>query len=98
MRDRTYYEKRKDYFEDINFGESNEANNTAYFIRMTYEKKETTNDLDTDLKLLSNSVDYEGDYTEFKYEGKIIYYAKKEKILSGGKDKAYMFFWICKIR
>jgi hypothetical protein len=90
--DKMYYEKHENYFEDINFGESNKKENIAYFVRITYENKAITNNIDTNLKLLSNSVNYNGNYTEFQYEDKTFYYAKTEKLLSNGKSKAYTFF------
>ncbi|WP_026679021.1 hypothetical protein [Fictibacillus gelatini] len=91
--DEAYYERHKDYYEAINFGESSKKDNISYYVRNTYEKGEITNDIDVNLNLLSDYIHYKGEYSKFNYDDKTIYFAKDtERVNDENNGVFYGFF------
>ncbi|UTR16154.1 hypothetical protein MM221_06230 [Salipaludibacillus sp. LMS25] len=74
--DATYY-NQKAVNEVFTFGVRNEKDNVAYGFKLTYEDRGTTEKIDTYLKILSNRVNYDGEYNIFKQNNKTYYYAKR---------------------
>ncbi|WP_454098310.1 hypothetical protein [Metabacillus sp. SLBN-84] len=56
------YEAVKDQFESLSFGEKQIDEKISYFIKLSYEDNSSTRDIDTKLELLSNGVEYKGEY------------------------------------
>src|SRR5690625_4211914 len=81
--DDIYYEKVNDSYEALHFGEGKESSEVAYVIRSTYKQGENTNNIELYLTLLSESIDYDGEYEEIELDDKVIYFAMKgEKVNS----------------
>lgn len=86
------YEKHKDYFEAIYYGENERESNTTFFVESTYEDKKITKDIGVNLDLLSESIGYQGKYKQFHSDGTKIYYAK-QKYRPGKEDNITYFFF-----
>ncbi|WHY78025.1 hypothetical protein QNH20_02320 [Neobacillus sp. WH10] len=84
------YEKNKDFFETLSFGEQVKEENLSFYYKMTFEDRTKTNDIDINLTLLSEYAGYEGEYETFEHDGKTYYYAKD----TSTEDKVtyYSFF------
>ncbi|KEZ49284.1 hypothetical protein AZ46_0214590 [Metabacillus indicus LMG 22858] len=67
------YEAVKDQFESLSFGEKRIDEKISYFIKLSYEDNSSTRDIDTKLKLLSNGVEYKGDYKKVVQGDYMIY-------------------------
>jgi hypothetical protein len=93
---REWYEKREKYFEYSVISGVRERENIIYNIDMVYENSPITDDIDTNLFLLSSSAyaNYDGEYTKIKADRSTIYFAKNEQHISvdNKKDIVYQFF------
>src|SRR5690625_3836589 len=89
---RTYYEKANDLFETLHFGESKKSSDLAYAIRSTYNQGRDTNDIELYLTLLSDSIDYDGEYEEIELDDKVIYFARKSEKVNSNVNNAFDFF------
>src|SRR5690625_2476290 len=89
---RTYYEKANDLFETLHFGESKKSSDLAYAIRSTYNQGKDTNDIELYLTLLSDSIDYDGEYEEIELDDKVIYFARKSEKVNSNVNNAFDFF------
>ena len=90
--DDIYYEKVNDSYEALHFGEGKESSEVAYVIRSTYKQGENTNDIELNLTLLSESIDFDGEYEEIELDDKVIYFAKKSEKVNSKVDNAFDFF------
>src|SRR5690625_2945176 len=89
---RTYYEKVNDSYEALHFGESKESSNVAYVIRSIYKQGKDTNDIELYLTLLSDSIDYDGEYEEIEIDDKVIYFARKSEKVNSKVNNPFDFF------
>src|SRR5690625_462986 len=48
--------------------------------------------LSTQIKLLSNTIDYDGEYEEIEWDDKVIYFAKKSAKVNSNVNNAFEFF------
>jgi|SRR5690625_2728792 len=90
--DDIYYEKVNDSYEALHFGESKESSNVAYVIRSIYKQGENTNNIELYLTLLSDSLDYDGEYEEIELDDKVIYFARKSEKVNSKVNNAFDFF------
>ena len=92
--DNSYYERHKDYYEAIYYGDSYSKSNIAYSVKATYEDKQITEDIDVNLDLLKDSLDYSGGFQKLNSKDQAYYYAKKiDKVgKKGDVQKFYEFF------
>src|SRR5690625_2756400 len=89
---RTYYEKVNDSYEALRIGESNKSFDEAYAIRSTYNQGKDTNDIELYLTLLSDSINYDGEYEEIELDDKVIYFARKSEKVNSKVNNAFDFF------
>src|SRR5690625_2513107 len=89
---RTYYEKENDSFEALHFGESKKSSDVAYAIRSTYNYGKIADRLSTQFKLLSNTINYDGEYEEIELDDKVIYFARKSAKVNSNMNNAFEFF------
>jgi len=94
--DDIYYQKRHDSYEALHFGESKESSDVPFYVRATYNHGEVADRLSTQFKLLSGSLDYDGEYEEIELDNKVIYFARKKYITKGGNRSSYRFFGLIK--
>src|SRR5690625_3295859 len=94
--DDIYYEKRHDSFETLHFGEGKEVSEVPYYVRSTYNQGKDTNDIELYLTILSQSLDYDGEYEEIELDNKVIYFARKKYITKGEDRSSYRFFGLIK--
>src|SRR5690625_2927669 len=90
--DDIYYEKVNDSYEALHFCESKESSNVAYVIRSIYKQGENTNNIELYLTLLSDSLDYDGEYEEIELDDKVIYFARKSEKVNSKVNNAFDFF------
>jgi hypothetical protein len=90
--DEMFYEREKDYFETVNFGETNESSNISYYVVATYENQPVTKEVDANLSLLSESVKYEGEYSIEELKDRTIYFGKKEHKPENEDSATHIFF------
>src|SRR5690625_886795 len=90
--DDIYYEKVNDSYEALHFGEGKESSEVAYVIRSTYKQGENTNNIELYLTLLSESIDYDGEYEEIELDDKVIYFAMKGEKVNSKVNNAFDFF------
>src|SRR5690625_6073303 len=90
--DDIYYEKVNDSYEALHFGESKESSNVAYVIRSIYKQGESTNKIVLYLTLLSDSLDYDGEYEDIELDDKVIYFARKSENVNSKVNNAFDFF------
>src|SRR5690625_5007482 len=95
--DDIYYEKVNDSYEALHFGESKESSNVAYVIRSIYKQGENTNNIELYLTLLSDSLDYDGEYEEIELDDKVIYFARKSEKVNSKVNNDFDFFGYIKI-
>ncbi|MFC7373520.1 hypothetical protein ACFQPF_17905 [Fictibacillus iocasae] len=88
--DEMFYERVKESFERINFGENTEDNFT-YFVRLFYENKPSMTDLELNLSVLSDEQKYKGTYKETRGKDTLIKYATRI-LKASEKDNAYITF------
>jgi hypothetical protein len=93
---RGLYEKHDKYYESSVIAGVREQENIIYDIDTVYENRRITDDIDTNLFLLSSSAyaNYDGEYTKIKAVRSTIYFAKNEQHISvdNKKDTVYKFF------
>src|SRR5690625_3711210 len=87
-----YYEKVNDSFETLHFGESKESSDVPYFIQTTYNQSNDTNDIELYLTLLSEDLEYNGEYEEIELDNKVIYFARKSVKVNSDENNAFDFF------
>jgi hypothetical protein len=91
--DRMFYEKHGKYFEALHFGGGRGKENISNYIRMIYENRKITEDIDVNISLLSDDVHYNGKYTKLELNDKTIYFGKNEQHISNNNsDIIYYFF------
>src|SRR5690625_4384581 len=90
--DDMYYEKVNDSYEALHFGESKESSEVPFYVRSTYNQGKDTNDIELYLSLLSDSIDYDGEYEEIELDNKVIYFARKSSKVDSDKDNVFDFF------
>jgi len=94
--DEGLYEKHEKDYERSFIRGSRKKENVAYTIHVIYENDEITEDIDTNLFLLSSKAyaDYDGEYKKMKGDKVTIYFAKKERHTSnnGKQNVVYKFF------
>src|SRR5690625_837332 len=86
------YEKTEDSFEMLHFGEGKESSDVPFYVRSTYKQGKNTNDTELYLSLLSESLDYDGEYEEIELDNKFIYFARKSSKVDSNKDNVFDFF------
>ncbi|GCD81231.1 putative lipoprotein YvcA [Parageobacillus thermoglucosidasius] len=91
---RGLYEKHDKYYESSVIAGVREQENIIYDIDMVYENRLRTEDIESDLFLLSADADYNGEYTKIEADRSTIYFAKNEQHISvdNKKDIVYKFF------
>src|SRR5690625_4631966 len=85
----------RDWSSDVcssDLGESKESSNVAYVIRSIYKQGENTNNIELYLTLLSESIDYDGEYEEIELDDKVIYFAMKGEKVNSKVNNAFDFF------
>lgn len=92
--DQSYYQRDKDNYEEIYYGENIRGKNITYYVNLTYENSATTEFKDVNLNILPEAVGYKGNYQKFKSDNKTIYYAKDTQHTKHSKNPAtaYRFF------
>src|SRR5690625_4964052 len=90
--DDIYYQKKHDSFETLHFGESRESSEVPFYVRATYNQDKDTNDNELYLSLLSDSLDYDGEYEEIELDNRVIYFARKSSKVDSDKDNVFDFF------
>src|SRR5690625_2637212 len=70
-----YFERNGNTFEIIRYGEGEATNEFLYYTTFTFEEGKRTEEPESLLRLLSSSVNYDGDYEDINYDDKIIYFA-----------------------
>src|SRR5690625_4538365 len=90
--DDIYYEKVNDSYEALHFGESKESSNVAYVIRSIYKQGENTNNIELYLTLLSDSLDYDGEYEEIELDDKVIYVERKREKVNSKVNNGFDLF------
>ncbi|MFC7373518.1 hypothetical protein ACFQPF_17895 [Fictibacillus iocasae] len=88
--DEMFYERVKESFESIDFGE-NTAGNFTYDVTLFYENKPSMTDLEVNLSVLSDMQGYTGNYKETNGNETLIKYASEIHEISKG-DNAYFTF------
>ncbi|HEY4553965.1 MAG TPA: hypothetical protein VIG80_12270 [Bacillaceae bacterium] len=86
------YEREKDHFELLDFGESLEGKNISYNIQVIFENSAINQSLSGNLELLSGSIDYDGEYDQFKHNGKTFYYGERVHEIQGENNDVYNYF------
>src|SRR5690625_7327787 len=89
--DDMYYEKVNDSYEALHFGESKESSEVPFYVRSTYNQGKDTNDIELYLTLLSDSIDYDGEYEEIELDDKVIYFARKSEKVNSKVNNAFYF-------
>ncbi|NRG46220.1 hypothetical protein HRF87_15845 [Bacillus sp. CRN 9] len=84
------YEKNENLYESLSFGENKQDENLAFYYMITYEDRSITNEIESNLSLLSSYANYERDYEEFEVNDITFYYA--EDIYEVEGNKAYNYF------
>lgn len=92
------YERHKDYYEAIYYGEALKHKNIAYYVKVTYENKEITKDIDVNLDLLSGSLHYKGDYKKFSSENQTYYYATDKDEVGKGEERQTYYDFFCYVK
>src|SRR5690625_8025077 len=92
------YEKTNDSFETLQFGEGKESSDVPYFIQSTYNHGKNTNDIELYLSILSESLDYDGEYKEIELDNKIIYCARKSVKVNSDENNDFDFFGYIKLK
>jgi hypothetical protein len=89
-----FYEKHDKYFEALRCAGIREDENITYYIDMVYENRLRTEDIESDLFLLSADANYKGEYTKIEVDRSTIYFAKNENDISvnNKKNTDYKFF------
>lgn len=90
--DQSYYERHKEHFEAIYYGGESKRDNITYYVDTTYENEQSTQNIEAGLKLLSDSIKYDGGYKKIREKKKTIYFAKNIHSLKDGENKVYRFF------
>ncbi len=75
--DQSFYHRRDDKYEEINFGETIKSKNLEYFVVGRYEDKKSTKLIDINLEMLAKSNGYEGNFEKYTLKDNTIYYAEK---------------------
>ncbi|MDY0405171.1 hypothetical protein P5G51_006925 [Virgibacillus sp. 179-BFC.A HS] len=92
-----YYERDKNNYEAIDFsGENEKITGGPYYINAIYDDKHDTKNTDIYLGLLSDSLDYEGEYKKQDYKEKTVYFAKMKYTTKDKKSNTYRFFGLIK--
>ncbi|HEY4553966.1 MAG TPA: hypothetical protein VIG80_12275, partial [Bacillaceae bacterium] len=60
------YERNKDFYEKLYIGEATKEKNISYNISLTYEEREVTNDIDSNIYLLSTIGKYDGEFKKIE--------------------------------
>ncbi|WP_164218662.1 hypothetical protein [Virgibacillus sp. YIM 98842] len=94
--DQGYFEKSGETFEAIRYGEDESSNDFLYYTTFTFDEGERTEEPENLLKLLSSSVNYDGDYEEMKYNDKTIYFATMQFVTDTGTNSTDRFFGLVK--
>ncbi|KEZ48961.1 hypothetical protein GS18_0216225 [Metabacillus indicus] len=90
--DQSFYEIEGEHFENIIFGADDEEENTTYSIINTYENQPVTEKVEANLSLISDSVNYEGNYNKKEFDDKTIYFASKINDSKNGNTSFYEVF------
>ncbi|MGP1909429.1 hypothetical protein ACTSEZ_14790 [Metabacillus sp. JX24] len=90
--DQSFYEIEGEHFENIIFGADDEEENTTYSIINTYENQPVTEKVEANLSLISDSVNYEGNYNKKEFDDKTIYFASKINESKNGNTSFYEVF------
>ncbi|KZZ84984.1 hypothetical protein [Bacillus sp. SJS] len=83
-----FNETRETFYETIVYGAARK--DADIMADATFENKPQTQDIESNLDLLSTAVGYTGEYKEFKEKDKRIYYAKERSEIDGAIS--YTFF------
>ncbi|GAB3803727.1 hypothetical protein GCM10028868_30790 [Virgibacillus kimchii] len=92
--DKGYYERSGDYFEDIQFGESEETNEHEYGVRATYNEGDSASEFKRLKGVFEARTSYEGDYESIEYDNKTIHFATSEYFNQDGEIISYNFLGI----
>src|SRR5690625_7522668 len=85
------YEKTEDSFEMLHFGEGKESSDVPFYVRSTYKQGKNTNDTELYLSLLSDSIDYDGEYEEIELDNIVIYFYRKRSYVDSINDNMFDF-------
>ncbi|WP_054950738.1 hypothetical protein [Numidum massiliense] len=77
------------FYEEIDFGTS--ENNVDFYVHINYIQDGSASSINIQLKGLSSTSNYNGEFDKIKLEDKEIYLAKNEFRLEDEKDTAYNF-------
>ncbi|MCK0470564.1 hypothetical protein [Halalkalibacter sp. APA_J-10(15)] len=91
--DSSNYIKRGESRELVNISEVY-GDNLSYRLRLTYDNRSGTENINSQLRLLSSYVDYQGEYEEFIHGDKTFYYATTLHNVSEGSKVYYFISYI----
>jgi hypothetical protein len=88
-----FYEKHDKYYESSRFGGVRKQENVTYAVDLVYENRLRTEDIESDLFLLSADVDYKGEYTKIEADHNTIYFARNEQHISVNDKKNIVYYF-----
>lgn len=91
-----FYEIDGNHFENMLFGANDKNENTTFSMILTYENQPVTAEIEANLSLISDSVNYSGVYLKEELPDKIIYYAEKTSKSKNGETTFYEIFGYAK--
>jgi len=94
--DKLFYERNKNTFEHLQFGEDSDTSSIPYYVETTYDHFYEGKKSKRLLNLLSKSINYEGDYEEFEHGDNTIYFATLDYTTEDNQTTWYRFFGLIK--
>ncbi len=91
-----FYETNGNHFENMLFGADDKDENTTFSMFLTYENQPVTAEIEANLSLISDSVNYSGEYLKEELPDKTIYYAEKTSQSKNGETAFYEIFGYAK--
>ncbi|KEZ49283.1 hypothetical protein [Metabacillus indicus] len=91
-----FYEIEGKNFENMLFGADDKDENTTFSMVLTYENQPVTAEIEANLSLISDSVNYSGEYLKEELTDKTIYYAEKTSKSKNGETTFYEIFGYAK--
>ncbi|WP_282033606.1 hypothetical protein [Metabacillus indicus] len=86
------FESHEDKYETFSLGEKMKNQNTSYYIKLTYEKAPSINDIDVHQELLAVTSGYKGDFKREEFSKNIVYSARENNEEEG------LFYYIAVVK
>lgn len=85
---------KENTYEKVHLSESNEQENINYYIKVIYENKKITNDIDFNLSRFSKSYNYKGEFEKYQANGNEIYFANYVKDTSHIVEGSFYYVFL----